>query len=115
MKGAAVTNEVFLDANYAVALVAEDDQYHAVADRVADRIATEKWRLVTTHAVLLEIGNSLSRRRYRAEAVQLLLQLAGDPTVEIVTLTNELYEAAFQVFQRRPTKNGASSIACRLR
>jgi hypothetical protein len=38
---------------------------------LAEQLEVEQTRLVTTMAVLLEIGNALSKRRYRAAAVQL--------------------------------------------
>ncbi|MEI2579846.1 hypothetical protein [Scytonema sp. PRP1] len=43
---------------------------HAV--RLADLLQAAGTRLVTTQAVLLEIGNALSRQRYRRAAVVLL-------------------------------------------
>jgi uncharacterized DUF497 family protein len=38
--------------------------------------------LVTTQAILLEIGNSLSKQKYRAAAIQLLESLETDPSIE---------------------------------
>jgi predicted nucleic acid-binding protein len=59
---------------------------------------------VTTRAVLLEIGNALSKRRHREAAVQLLSALETDPSVEIVKLSTDLYADAFGLFRRRPDK-----------
>ena len=61
-------------------------------------------RLVTTQAILLEIGNALSKQKYRSAAIQLLESLEADPNIEIVPLTNELYNAAFQLFKSRQDK-----------
>lgn len=55
-------DEVFLDTSYALALSAPTDRHHAVALRLADELEAARARLVTTRAVLLEIGNSLARR-----------------------------------------------------
>ena len=38
--------------------------------------------MVTTQAILLEIGNSLSKQKYRAAAIQLLESLETDPSIE---------------------------------
>ncbi len=59
---------------------------------------------MTTRAVLLEIGNALSKRRHRASAVQLLASLEADPSVEVVSLSPELYANAFTLFRERPDK-----------
>ena len=96
--------EVFLDTSFAIALSAITDQNHAKAVELAEQIEAENLRLVTTQAILLEIGNALSKQRYRSAAIQLLESLEADPNIEIVPLTNELYNAAFQLFRSRQDK-----------
>ena len=98
-------DEVFLDTSYAIALSAPTDQFHDRALRLADELKAAKARLVTTRAVLLEIGNALARRRYRPAAVNLLRALAADPNVEVLPLSEELYTRAFQLFSARPDKD----------
>jgi predicted nucleic acid-binding protein len=58
-------NKVFLDTAYAIALSSKDDVYHDVAVGMADQLEVNSTRLVTTHTVMTEIGNALSKRRYR--------------------------------------------------
>jgi predicted nucleic acid-binding protein len=53
---------------------------------------------------LLEIGNALSKQRYRAAAIQLLESLETDPSVEVVLLTDSLYRLAFNLFKQRGDK-----------
>lgn len=96
--------EVFLDTSFAIALSAITDQNHAKAVELAEQIEAENLRLVTTQAILLEIGNALSKQKYRSAAIQLLESLQADPNIEIVPLTNELYNAAFQLFKSRQDK-----------
>jgi predicted nucleic acid-binding protein len=67
-------------------------------------LEARKTKLITTRAVLLEIGNALSRRRYRDSAVKLLEALEQDPNVECVPQTDELYKQAFDLFRSRPDK-----------
>jgi predicted nucleic acid-binding protein len=64
--------EAFLDAAYAIALSAPGDQFHAQAEALAERMERDGMKLVTTRAVLLEIGNALGKQRHRAAAVALL-------------------------------------------
>jgi hypothetical protein len=97
-------SEVFLDTSFAIALSSITDENHLRAVELADRIETNKIRLVTTQAILLEIGNALSKQRYRAAATQLLESLETDPIVEIVLLTNSLYKLAFNLFKQRSDK-----------
>ena len=54
---------------------------------------------------MLEIGNALSKQRYRQDALELLTALERDGQVEIVPLTENLYEQAFDLFRRRPDKD----------
>jgi predicted nucleic acid-binding protein len=97
-------DEVFLDASYALALSAPTDQYHGCALLLAEELKTAKARLVTTRAVLLEIGNALSRQRYRTAAVSLLRALETDSSVEVLPLSEDLYARAFALFAARPDK-----------
>jgi predicted nucleic acid-binding protein len=99
-----VTAEKFLDTSYAIALVSGPDRHHDRAIAWADRIEAHGTRLVTTRAVLLEIGNALGKLRFRATAVQLLASLESDPNVIIIPLTDALYAAAFDMYRQRPDK-----------
>jgi uncharacterized protein len=53
---------------------------------------------------LLEIGNALSKQRYRLAAVALLESLENDSTVEIVSLSQSIYNSAFCLFRERTDK-----------
>jgi len=60
--------------------------------------------MITTHAVMLEIGNALSKQRYRQAAVALLQSLEADPNVTIVLLSENLYARAFRLYCDRADK-----------
>ncbi|MBD2281146.1 MAG: type II toxin-antitoxin system VapC family toxin [Dolichospermum sp. DEX189] len=94
-------NEIFLDTSFAIALSAITDQNHARAVELAEQIEAQNSYLVTTQAILLEIGNALSKKRYRTAAIQLLESLESDPNIEIVPLTNELYDAVTKLQRER--------------
>lgn len=99
-----MTNEVFLDSGYAIALSVESDEHHQRAEELAELLEAERTRLVTTRAILLEIGNALSKERYRNAAIELLDALEQDATVEIVPLSEELFAQALDLFRNRPDK-----------
>ena len=67
-----IMNEIFLDTSFTIALSAITDQNHARAVELAEQIEAQNSYLVTTQAILLEIGNALSKQRYRTAAIQLL-------------------------------------------
>src|SRR5437868_937265 len=97
-------NRLFLDAAYAIALAAPKDQHHAKAAALAAWIKAEGARLITTRAVVLEIGNALAKQRHRQMAYALLAALAADPQVEIVPVSEQLYQQGFRLFRERPDK-----------
>lgn len=97
-------DKIFLDSAYAIALSSSRDMYHQRAMQLATRLRLEKSRLITTRAILLEIGNALSKQRYRAAAVRLLIALETDPTVEVIPLTEHLYFRALEFYQSREDK-----------
>jgi len=97
-------SRVFLDTSYAVALATPRDRYHPQAVELAGHLERRAARIVTTRAVLLEIGNSLSRIRFRSPGIALLESLDADPRVEIVSISEGLYQRGFEVFRRRPDK-----------
>jgi len=96
--------EFFLDTAYAIALSASSDEHHEAALVLAEELEETESRLVTTRAVMIEIGNALSKRRYRKAALELLDSLEDDPTVEIVPVTEELYQQAFELYRERHDK-----------
>jgi hypothetical protein len=99
-----MSEEVFLDAAYAIALSSPNDLFHMQAVRLADELESAGTHLVTTHAVLLEIGNALSKRRFRSAATRLLLALSADSDVEIVPFSEELFSRALELYNDRPDK-----------
>ncbi len=99
-----MTNEVFLDTGYVIALSVESDEYHERAEELAERLAKEKTRLVTTRAILLEIGNALSKERYRQAVIELLDALEEDSSVKIIPLSEELFARALELFRNRADK-----------
>ncbi|MEJ7713206.1 MAG: PIN domain-containing protein [Pyrinomonadaceae bacterium] len=96
---------MFLDSAYAIALSSPKDEYHERAVILADQIEAEGAQLITTRAVILEIGDALSSSSYRKAAIQLLASIENDPNfVEVVPMSEELYEQGFKLYRSRPDK-----------
>lgn len=98
-------NNLFLDTSYAIAISVIDDQYHQRASEWANRIERDNPTIVTTHAVLLEIGNFLAKPKFRHAAVLLLESIRHDKLIKIELLTTELYNKAFELFRSRNDKD----------
>ncbi len=95
---------VFLDTSFAIALASPGDESHLNARDLAGQMKRDGTRMLTTRAVLLEIGNALSKQRFRPSAIRLLQSLENDPRVEITPLGEELYARALDLFCRRGDK-----------
>jgi predicted nucleic acid-binding protein len=92
--------QVFLDSSFAIALSATTDDYHEPAKILAERMKADGTALITTRAVIVEIGNALAKQRYRKTAVGLLEALEQDPHVQIVPFPKELYDHAFRLYRK---------------
>lgn len=97
-------NSLFLDTSYAIAISVIDDQHNLKALELAQKIEAEKIPLITTQAILLEIGNSLSKKSLRNGAISLLDSIRHDERIEIVSLTQTLYDKSFELFRNRDDK-----------
>jgi len=95
---------VFLDSAYAIALAAPNDECHIRASELAGEITGRNVRVVTTDAVVLEIGDALSKPRYRDAAATLIASILTDRLIEVVPLTPVLVRRAFDLFRQRPDK-----------
>ncbi|MFO0850637.1 MAG: PIN domain-containing protein [Gemmataceae bacterium] len=94
----------FLDTSYAVALANSRDQLHELARRLGSRLTTQRTRLVTTRAILFEIGNHFTGVDGRPLGARVLTALQTDRNVEVVEITTELYEKAVRLYTARPDK-----------
>ena len=91
----------FVDTNFLLALINHRDKFHAEALVLADDYRGLK--LLTTDAVLLEVGNGLARG-FRREAAALFDELENSAEVEIVRLDPEIFEQAINLFELHTDK-----------
>jgi uncharacterized protein len=98
-------SRLFLDTSFTIAQVSTNDQYNQKARFWSEKIQADRIPLITTQAVLLEIGNALSNRRFRQITVTLLEYFAVSESIQIIPLTDDLYNKAFNLFRSRPDKD----------
>ena len=72
-------DRVFVDTSLVLALINERDQYYEQAEHLSHQFETSF--LLTTDAVLLEIGNALAKD-FRAEAIAIIKVLRSAQRVE---------------------------------
>ncbi len=91
---------VFADTFHFLALLNPRDEHHARAQELSESGDF----LLTTRAVLLEVADAFSDPAARGLAASFLDSIEHDPTVEIVSLTDELYRRALALYRDRLDK-----------
>jgi uncharacterized protein len=99
-----MNSSVFLDTSFSIALSVVKDEFHPQAIKLTKEINAAECQIITTRAVILEIGNALSKLKYRQSAVAIIESLKNDPNVIIVSLSDELFDKAFELFRNRSDK-----------
>jgi hypothetical protein len=94
-------NRVFIDTSFVVALVNEKDQHHHRAAELADLF--DGYPLITTDAVLLEVGNALARS-FKEQASEIIEDFLTSDEVEIVNLDVGLFQTAFELYRTHKDK-----------
>lgn len=100
----AVKSDVFLDTSHLIALASLRDTYHRKSVELGEAIAASGRQVVTTEAVLLEVGNSLARRAHRAGGTALLRTLTSDAAVVIESISTTLFQRGLELYESRKDK-----------
>jgi predicted nucleic acid-binding protein len=93
--------DVFVDTSFVVALVNEKDQHHRLALELSRQFTGH--RLVTTDAILLEIGNALSRK-FKRECIETIEDFLTSDDVQVIHLHPTLFRKAFELYKSRSDK-----------
>lgn len=97
-----MATETFIDTQFVVAFANRRDSHHEEAQEQAKDYFGRA--LLTTDAVLLEVGNGLARG-LRQEAVTLIRGFRESEGFEVVHATPTLFDAAFDLYANRPDKD----------
>jgi len=96
-----MNDKVFLDTAFVLALASPSDQYHEKAKELSRQIKKEGIALLTTRAILIEIGDAMAGQRRRKAGTVMLESLENDDNLEIFPSNEELYSKAFDLFASR--------------
>ena len=98
-------NKVFLDSTALIALAMPRDQHHAAASALMETVLSRQIKMITTRAILLEVANYLARPKLRSTVVAALEDCERDPLIEIITLSEELFNKGFGFFRQHADKS----------
>jgi|SRR5918911_1862908 predicted nucleic acid-binding protein len=94
-------DRIFVDTSFVIALINGKDQYHQQAEALSYKF--ESSQLITTDAVLLEIGNALARD-FRKEAVAVIRVLRNSKKVKVVEIDEKLFAKGLEIYEKRDDK-----------
>lgn len=97
-----MSKRIFIDTQYVVALINQRDQFHRQAIELARKFDGRPF--LTTDAVLIEIGNSLSRQ-FRSEAVGIIDRFSTSDDIEIVRITPDVLASALAIYRSHDDKS----------
>ncbi|MEP6924212.1 MAG: PIN domain-containing protein [Pyrinomonadaceae bacterium] len=97
-----MNNKLFVDTSFVIGLVNDKDQYHEKALTFSYEFNNAS--LVTTDAVLFEIGNSLAKD-FKQEATKIIKVLRESENVDVITVERDLFDKAFELYQKYNDKD----------
>jgi predicted nucleic acid-binding protein len=95
--------EWFVDAGYWIAWINSRDALHSRARAIASGLRRP---LVTTEAVLLEVGDALAGVRLRGPAAAFIAQIRANPNIRIIPIDGNMASRALALYAARPERNG---------
>lgn len=96
---------VFVDTAAWLALINKDDHFHKQAKAVRDQLMSSQASFTTTDWVLLEVANSLSKRRFRRAAVRLIEAISRSPNIRVVRADLYLWDRAWNLYKKSRDKD----------
>lgn len=103
--GPPAARSCFVDTAYFLARTNRTDRYHDRALELEAELERDTVSLLTTHAVLLEVGSALAAQKTRRIAVGVLDGVLRNGAVRVVALTEELFDRGVQLFRKRWDKD----------
>ena len=93
---------IFLDTSFVLAYVFKDDKYYSTSVKLQSELTRENVIVLTTDLILVEIANSLSKVKFRHEAVIAINNL--QKAANILPISRSLFQDAWNLFEKRTDK-----------
>lgn len=97
--------KIFADTSGWLALVVKSDYLHEKAIKIYRELLDKTCNFVTHGGILLEIGNGLSSVNSRSTVLKLKESVEKSARIELVSLSDELLEAGWELYAERPDKD----------
>jgi len=95
---------LFVDTSYILALFNTSDEFHEKAKELKS-LTSRPNTLVTTEAILLEIGNSLAKQNIRQECATIIHGFYRSENIEVMPITTALIKEGLEFFEKRRDKD----------
>ena len=100
-----MTEVIFVDTFAWVAVINKSDNYHKICLKTLELFLREKVKFITTNYVIIETINALSKVEFRKAVIEFINKLETSPSVEIIKITDEIYNNAWILYQKRTDKD----------
>jgi uncharacterized protein len=96
--------DLFVDTSFFIALANSADAEHQQALALQSRLSRQPVQKMTSQYVLIELGDGLSRLKFRPLARRILELVRSDRTFVVVPASTLLLEQALELFRQRHDK-----------
>ena len=97
--------QIFMDTAFLLAVIDTSDIYHNLALECYKKFIENKWSVTTTESVLVEIGNGLSKIRWRQIAHKWITRIQKSKTIfNIISTTTDVLNKAIDLYGSRLDK-----------
>jgi len=96
---------IFMDSFAWIAAINKSDNYHEICLSILEELLNNQAKLITTNYVLVETINALSKVEYRKTAIEFIDKLEKSPSVQIIRITDEIYNNAWTFYKQRMDKD----------
>jgi len=100
-----MTEAVFVDSFAWIAAINKSDNYHEISLKTIETLLKKGLKLVTSNYVIVETINALSKAEFRKAVIEFVDKLEMSPSVEIIKITDEMYNNAWALYQQRMDKD----------
>ena len=95
----------FLDTGYLIARFSGKDAFHSQALLLQAQAVRERRRLLTTDAVVFEVGAAFSRVAMRSVGAAIMRALLNDPNIEVVSVSKAHRDDSIALFSQHADKD----------
>ena len=96
--------DLFLDANYLIALEVSDDQHHKEASHHWSALLQSPPLLVTTSYILDEVVTFLNSKRHHTNAVRVGNSLLTSSAIKLIHVDEALFKEGWEYFRKHADK-----------